>query len=104
MGRRTVGCRWVYDLKTDAVGNTLRFKARLVAQGYSQRYLIDCSDTYSPVVGYVTIRCVLSIAISQNFAIKQSDYTTAYLNGKLEEVIYIKTGRFRNWGFCLPLT
>jgi hypothetical protein len=89
-GRRTVGCRWVYDLKTDADGNILRFKARLVAQGYSQRYLIDYSDTYSPVVDYVTIRCVLSIAISQNFVIKQSDYTTAYLNGKLEEVIYMK--------------
>jgi len=89
-GRKAIGCRWVYDIKTDIEGNIIRFKARLVAQGYKQKYMIDFDETYSPVIDYVTLRALLSIAISNQFQVKQTDYHTAYLNGVLKEIIYMK--------------
>ena len=88
-GRKAVGSRWVYDIKTDIDGNILRFKARLVAKGFSQQHLIDYNETYSPVVDYITLRCILSLAVSLNWSLRQGDYSTAYLNGELEEIIYM---------------
>ncbi len=89
-GRKAIGCRWVYDLKTDIEGIILRFKARLVAQRFNQKYMINYDQTYSPVIDYVTLRALFSIAISNQFHIKQNDYKTAFLNGKLNEIIYMQ--------------
>ena len=61
-GRKPVGCRWVFKIKHDANGAVERYKARLVAEGFSQEESIDYEETFSPVARYTSIRSVLAIA------------------------------------------
>ncbi|GJW87658.1 ribonuclease H-like domain-containing protein [Tanacetum coccineum] len=65
------------------------YKARLVANGRSHQYGVDCDDTFSPVVKTATIRTVLSLALSQNWPIYQLDVKNTFLNGDLSETIYM---------------
>ncbi|GKC13071.1 ribonuclease H-like domain-containing protein, partial [Tanacetum coccineum] len=65
------------------------YKARLVANGRSQQYGVDCDDTFSPVVKPATIRTVLSLALSQNWPIHQLDVKNAFINGDLFETVYM---------------
>lgn len=78
-------CKWVFSTKTDEIGNVLRFKARLVAQGSSQEYGIDYTETFSPVVKYTTIRFILALAAARSLKVTQMDAVTAYLNGSVKE-------------------
>jgi hypothetical protein len=92
-GTNIVGCRWVFAVKRDAAGNITRYKARLVAQGYSQVPGVDFFDTYAPVAKMASIRTVLALAARLDYEIHQVDVKNAYLNGefeKEEEVIYMK--------------
>jgi histone deacetylase 1/2 len=61
-GTNVIDCRWVYKIKRKSDGSIDRYKARLVAKRFKQRYVIDYEDTFSPVVKIATIRLVLSIA------------------------------------------
>ena len=81
---------WAFKAKTDAHGNPVRFKARLVAKGFTQKYGLDYWETYSPVVRMESLRVVLAIAASRRHHLLQFDVTTAFLNGVLEEVIFMK--------------
>jgi hypothetical protein len=63
-GKNIIDCKWVYKIKRKTGGSLDRYKARLVAKGFKQRYVIDYEDTFSPVIKAVTIRLILSIAIS----------------------------------------
>lgn len=81
--------KWVFTLKTDAEGKPIRYKARLVAKGCVQRKNIDYDETYAPVAKLNTIRTVLAVANTRGMEIHQMDVRTAFLNGKLEEEIYI---------------
>ena len=92
-GERAIGCRWVFAVKTDHNGEVQRYKARLVAKGYSQRENVDFFETFAPVVRYESIRILLSIAPSENLEISKFDVKTAFLNGDLEEVIYMQQPR-----------
>ena len=89
-GRNIVGSRWVFKLKHKADGSVDKYKARLVAQGFTQRYGLDYLDTYSPVVKHATVRLVLTLAMSRNWSVRQLDISNAFLHGVLEETAYMR--------------
>ena len=76
----TIGCRWIFRHKLDSAGKLERYKARLVAQGFSQLPGLDYDETFSPVVKPATIRTVLSIAISPSWPIHQLDLKNLFLS------------------------
>jgi hypothetical protein len=82
--------RWVYDIKRRVDGSIERYKARLVARGFTQHKDIDYSETFSPVIKQATIRLVFSIAVSCNWKIHQLDIHNAFLNSVLTEEVYMK--------------
>ena len=88
--RKAIGCKWVFKLKLNADGSIEKYKARLVAKGFSQKEGIDFSETFAPVVKFVTIRCILAISASLDFELQQMDVKAAFLHGDLEEEIYMK--------------
>jgi transposase InsO family protein len=89
-GRTPIGSKWVLKIKRKSDGTIDRFKARLVAQGYAQQYGIDYEQTFSPVARLSTVRTLISYATQRNLKIYQMDVKTAYLNGILEEEVYMK--------------
>lgn len=88
-GRKPVGCRWVYKIKLKSDGTIDRFKARLVAKGYSQVEGLDFHDTFSPVVKITSIRVLLAWGAWRGLIVHQMDVKSAFLNGTLEELIYM---------------
>ena len=89
-GRKAIGCKWVFKLKHDVDGRVERFNARLVAKGYAQKYGIDYDEIFSPVVRFSSVRLLLAFAVQHDFLIHQMDVQTAFLNGKLDEEIYMQ--------------
>ena len=79
----------MYKIKQRSDDSIDRYKARLVAKDFNQRYGIDYEDTFSPVVKVATIHLVLSLAVSQNWGIRQLDVQNAFLHGILEEDVYM---------------
>ena len=67
--RKSVGCKWVFRTKKDAMGQTVRHKARLVAKGYSQVVGVDFNETFAPVAKFTTIRCMLAMGATMNMEI-----------------------------------
>lgn len=89
-GRTAVGCKWVFKVKYNGEGKVERFKSRLVAKGYSQRQGLDFEETFSPVVRFSSIRTLLALAIQKDMIVHQMDVVTAFLNGELDEEIYMQ--------------
>ena len=89
-GRKAVGCKWVFRRKRTADGGIDRYKARLVAQGFSQLEGVDFEETYAPVSKISTIRTLIAYAVNKSMYIHQMDVTAAYLHGKLDETIFMK--------------
>ncbi|KAA3465088.1 Retrovirus-related Pol polyprotein from transposon TNT 1-94 [Gossypium australe] len=87
--RRAVGCKWVFRIKKHADGSVARYKGRLVVKGYLQEARIDFYETFSPVVKPTTIRVVLSLAVQFGWSLRQVDINNAFLNGDLNEEIYM---------------
>lgn len=88
-GANLITCRWVYKVKLNPDGSVNRYKARLVARGFTQRHGIDYTHTFAPVVKFQSIRALLAIAAAEGWVIHQMDVITAYLNGELEHEIYM---------------
>jgi len=85
----TLSAKWVFVIKRDQMGNVERFKARLVARGFEQRYGIDYVDTFAPVVRAESVRLLLSVCAIKRYHMRQFDIATAFLNGELKEEVYI---------------
>ncbi|XLU82308.1 hypothetical protein S245_005728, partial [Arachis hypogaea] len=84
-----IGSKWVFAIKKNAKGDILRYKARLIGQGFHQVEGIDYDQIYSPVVRPSTIRVILTIAVSLNWPLRQFDFDNAFLNGTLNETVYM---------------
>ena len=89
-GKRLVGSKWVFKRKIGADGVVDRYKARLVAQGFSQRSGVDYDETFCPVVRFESLRTLIATAVQQGMLIHQMDVTSAFLNGRIEEEVYMK--------------
>ena len=87
-GFNPVGYRWVFVRKRNEKNEITRYKARLVAQGFSQKPGIDFEETYSPVMDGITFRYLISLAVSENLDMRLMDVVTAYLYGDLDTEIY----------------
>ena len=87
--KKLVKSKWVFKCKCGENGMVERYKARLVAQGYSQRQGIDYDETFSPVVRFESIRTVIALAGQKKMKIHQMDIKTAFLNGELTEEVYM---------------
>jgi len=91
-GTNIIGSKWVFRAKKDAAGNVVWYKARLMAQGFSQVPGVDYFDTFAPVARLASIRAVLAVAAVYDLELHQVDIKGAYLNGTLtgDEVIYMR--------------
>ncbi|MCH80615.1 retrotransposon protein putative Ty1-copia sub-class, partial [Trifolium medium] len=89
-GCKLIGCKWILKKKLKPDGTVDKYKARLVAKGFTQRENIDFFDTFSPVTRITSIRVLISLAVIHNLIVHQMDVKTAFLNGELEEEIYME--------------
>ena len=89
-GRKAISSKWIWKVKETIDGFIERYKARLVAKGFLQKYGIDFEETFAPVAKFVSIRIILSLAAKYNLAVHQMDVITAFLNGAINEEIYMK--------------
>ena len=85
-----IGTKWVFRNKQDENGIVVRNKARLVAQGYSQVEGLDFDETFAPVARLEAIRILLACATSHNIKLYQIDVKSAFLNGKINELVYVE--------------
>ncbi|CAI7737843.1 unnamed protein product [Closterium sp. NIES-54] len=88
-GRKAIMSKWLFKIKSDADGKIERYKSRLVAKGYQQKEKVDYKDLFAPVVKPTMLRTLLAGATIKGWVVKQMDMTTAFLNGILEEEIFL---------------
>ena len=86
--QKLIKCKWLFKKKLSCDGK-ISFKARLVAQGYNQEYGVDFEETYSPVVRFESVRTLISLASHFGLDLHHMDVSTAFLNGKLTETVFM---------------
>lgn len=87
--KTTIGCKWVFTIKYKSDGSIKRYKAQLVAKGFTQTYGIDYLETFTPVAKLNTVRVLLSLATNLNWPLQQLDIKNALLYGDLKEELYM---------------
>nr|GEV32540.1 zinc finger, CCHC-type [Tanacetum cinerariifolium] len=97
-GCRTLACKWIFKRKLKVDGTVEKFKARLVIQSFKQKSGINYFDTYASVTRISTIRLLIAMTSIHNLIIHQIDVKTAFLNGKLEDEVYMN----QSLGFIMP--
>ncbi|GJX17444.1 zinc finger, CCHC-type containing protein, partial [Tanacetum coccineum] len=97
-GCKPLGCKWIFKRKLKLDGTVEKFKARLVIHGFKQKLGIDYFDTYALVACISTIRLLIAMASIHSLIIHQMDVKTTFLNGKLEEEVYMNQPQ----GFIMP--
>ncbi|CAI7819068.1 unnamed protein product [Closterium sp. NIES-54] len=88
-GRKAIMSKWLFKIKSDADGKIERYKSRLVAKGYQQKEKVDYKELFASVVKPTTLRTLLAGAAIKGWVVKQMDVTTVFLNGVLEEEIFM---------------
>ena len=89
-GRKAIDSKLVFKVKTLPDGSIEKCKARLVGKGFQQKAGIDYEETYAPVIDFSIVRLILSIACQQGMFVHQMDVKTAFLNGELQEEIFMR--------------
>ena len=85
-----VDSHWMFRVKRDNLGHVNKYKARLVAKGFSQIPGVDFNETYSPAIHFTTICLIIALVCKYSLKLRQLDIKGAYLNGILEETVYMK--------------
>jgi Reverse transcriptase (RNA-dependent DNA polymerase) len=85
-----VGYKWVFTIKRNEKNEIMRYKARLVVQGFTQIPGVDYEETYLPVVDAITLRSLISLTITENLQMRLMDVVICYLYGSLDNDIYMK--------------
>lgn len=88
--KNIISCKWVFNIKNNERGEPSKYKARLVARGFSQQYLEDYDETFAPVTRITTLRFMLAFSNQYDLLIHHMDVKTAFLNGILKEEIYME--------------
>lgn len=87
--KKVLDMKWVYKVKTDEEGNTIKYKSRLCIKGCSQKYGVDYEETFAPVIRHSGIRFLLTVALKNDSIAHHVDIETAYLNSDIEEEIFV---------------
>jgi hypothetical protein len=90
LGCKPIGTKWVWKNKEGEKGEVVRNKSRLVTQGFSQKEGIDYEETFAPVARLEAIRILLAFSMAKGFKLHQMDVKSAFLNGVLEEELYVR--------------
>ena len=88
--KNVIGTKWIFRNKLDEEGQVVRNKARLVCKGYAQVEGIDFEETFAPVAWLEASRMFLALAVYKSFKVYQMDVKSAFLNGNLEDEVYIE--------------
>ncbi|RVW83853.1 Retrovirus-related Pol polyprotein from transposon TNT 1-94 [Vitis vinifera] len=89
-GAKAIGCKWVFKIKKDSLGNIKRYKGRLVAKGFTQNEGIDYKETFSPISKKDSLHIIMTLVAHFDLKLQQMDVKTTFLNGNLEEEVYMK--------------
>jgi hypothetical protein len=89
-GCKPIRTKWVWKNKEGEKGEVVRNKSRLVAQGFSQEEGIDYEETFAPIARLEAIRILLAFSVTKGFKLNQIDVKSAFLNGVLEEEVYVR--------------
>ena len=90
MATSYIGCKWVYEIKTRSDGIVDRYKARLVARGFTPEYEIDYEETFAYVARLSSIRTLIVVSTARKWPHFQMDVKNVFLNGELSEEVYMK--------------